>query len=134
MTLLFDASAIYNVILRFDEKCYTKFRGNFSISLVFYELGNVPWKHLARGNISQKEALDILAIVEKLPSVLTIIPLDTSDMKHIFSVAASNSITFYDASYVYYARQRGLDLVTDDERFEKAARKLVGVHASRSLP
>nr|MDO8088313.1 type II toxin-antitoxin system VapC family toxin [Candidatus Sigynarchaeum springense]MDO8117345.1 type II toxin-antitoxin system VapC family toxin [Candidatus Sigynarchaeota archaeon] len=134
MTLLFDASAIYNVILRFEEKCYAKFRGNFSISLVFYELGNVPWKHLARGSISQEDALDILAIVEKLPSVLTVLPLDANDIKDIFSIAASNSITFYDASYVYYAKKQGLDLVTDDQKVEKAARKLVGVHTSRSLP
>lgn len=134
MTLLFDASAIYSVILRFEEKCYAKFHGNFSISLVFYELGNIPWKHLARGNISQKDASDILAIVEKLPIVLSVVPLDVKDVMGIFLMATSNAITFYDASYLFYAKKQGLELVTDDERLGKKASKLVTVHTSRSLP
>ncbi|MEM1697920.1 MAG: type II toxin-antitoxin system VapC family toxin, partial [Thermofilaceae archaeon] len=51
----------------------------------------------------------------------------------IFSLAVSEGVTVYDASYIYAAETMGLVLVTDDSRLRSAAEKHVKTLTSAQL-
>lgn len=47
--------------------------------------------------------------------------------------SVKDSITFYDASYIFLAIENGLDLVTDDKKLKNVAGKYLKVYSSMEL-
>jgi predicted nucleic acid-binding protein len=133
MTVLFDASAIYNTILLHGEDCYEYFKGNCMVSLTPYELGNIAWKHVARGDLSRDDAVTILITVKKLATLVRVVPLEPEDIESILSLALTKGITFYDASYLHYAAALGFELATDDGKLAGAASPDIIVKTTNSL-
>ena len=133
MTSLFDVSAIYNIVLRTDKDSWSIFKNNYMIALTPYELGNIAWKHVVRGDLTTSEGLDIVALVKTLANVMHVIPLDMDDMPAIFSLANDKRISFYDASYLHYAKTREFLLVTDDGKLAQAAEPAITVISTDSL-
>lgn len=82
-----------------------------SHGLVFYEIGNVAWKHVKFGQIERDVAETALG---KAGGLLAEIERDLKYLE-IFRLAAESGLTFYDASYVWLARSRGLELRTRDK-------------------
>ncbi len=82
-----------------------------SHGLIFHEIGNVAWKCSKFGQISREDAE---AALLKAGGVLVEIARDM-DYSKIYRIAAETGLTFYDASYVWLARARGLKLRTRDK-------------------
>ena len=82
-----------------------------SHGLIFYEIGNVAWKCSKFGQIKQDDAE---AALGKAGGLLVEIERDL-DFLGIYRLAAETGLTFYDASYVWLARLRGLKLRTRDK-------------------
>ena len=82
-----------------------------SHGLIFYEIGNVAWKCSKFGQISREDAE---AALLKAGGLLVEIARDM-DYSNIYRIAAKTGLTFYDASYVWLARARGLKLRTRDK-------------------
>lgn len=82
-----------------------------SHGLVFYEIGNVAWKCSKFGQIDREDAETALG---KAGGLLMEIERDL-DFPGIYRLAAETGLTFYDASYVWLARSRGLKLRTRDK-------------------
>jgi len=82
-----------------------------SHGLIFYEIGNVAWKCSKFGQIKRDDAA---AALSKAGGLLMEIERDL-DYLRIYRVAAETGLTFYDASYVWLARSRGLKLRTRDK-------------------
>ncbi len=79
-----------------------------SHELVFYEIGNVAWKCSKFGSITHADAETAL---EKADGLLVEVH-GKLDYPGIYRLAAKSGLTFYDASYVWLARSRGMKLRT----------------------
>ncbi len=122
MTVLFDTSALMNLVRREKDRCLDLLEGNAILSLTPYEVGNVLWKEVRlRGTLKPDEAKYVQETLELVFGRMEVI--DPSEWERILDLAVKTGITFYDASYVMVAMERDLPLITDDERL---ARKIKG--------
>jgi len=83
-----------------------------TVGLWRYELGNVFWKKLRFGGGEERDLRRCLT--EAKSFVLETV--DDVDHGEIWEIATSVGLTFYDASYVWLARSRGLVLRTRDKQ------------------
>ncbi len=117
---LLDTSALYPLVLRLREKLI-EYLDVFSIlDLTFYEVGNVIWKEYKRGKI--RNLIAVANLFQEILNSMQKIEVD-SGVSEILKIAIKEGLTFYDASYLYVARSRGLKLVTEDSdllRFQES--------------
>ena len=126
MQLLFDASALANLVIRRGRNALAATKGNFALDLTGYEAGNALWRLCAlEKKITVEEAKAFLDAIAGFLSILTLISFAEVDPKYILSLAVSKRLTFYDASYLAAAEARRLTLVTDDEALTRAAEQFV---------
>jgi predicted nucleic acid-binding protein len=52
---------------------------------------------------------------------------DSEDFQKILEIAQNENLSFYDSSYVFYAKQKGLELITEDKNLALKAKKHVTV-------
>jgi predicted nucleic acid-binding protein len=114
-----DASAVAAIL--FDEPCAEQTAARLGAStlvapaLLEYELGNVCWKKCRR-HPEQAEAirksLRLFAALE--------VQLHDVNATEVLELAHRVDVSFYDASYLWLARQLGLPLVTLDKRLQQA--------------
>jgi predicted nucleic acid-binding protein len=77
-----------------------------------YELGNVFWKKIQFETDERKRLMVSLNDAEHL----LVETIDRVDRPAILDVACGAGLTYYDASYVWLARSRKLNLRTRDKR------------------
>ncbi len=131
MALLFDASAVVNLILKRGSKALTSARRNFALDLTGYETGNALWRLcLLERKITQDEASTFLRAASDFLSHLLEVPFDELDPSRVLDIAISKRLTFYDASYIVAAETKRLTLVTDDEELLKVASRYVSAQRS----
>ena len=126
MTLLFDASAITNLMIAQGSKVLGKTRGNFALDLTGYEIGNAIWRlFLVERRIDSSEASELLGTAIDLLGQLRQVRLEELNSSRILEIGVSKRITFYDASYVVAAETKRLTVVTDDAGLARAAKEYV---------
>ena len=134
MTLLFDASALANLIIKRGQRALEVTKGNFSLDLAGYEIGNALWRLcLLEKKISQDEAEGFLSTVSDFLGLLQLVSFAELDPKRIFNLAFSERLTFYDASYVVAAETMTMTLVTDDDRLSEVAGQFVETRSSTKV-
>ena len=113
MRLLYDASAILNIIRSLGEDAIKYIKGNFILSLTPYEIGNALWKEASLlGTISVDDALSLLKDIRKIYDLLDMIMPKNQFIT--LKVALLMKITYYDSAYIIAAAENNLTLVTDD--------------------
>ena len=125
MNFLFDASAILNAIKQHAENSIFIFKKQYTINLDFYEMGNAVWKLVYREISTEEEAFPIINTIKNLWQLFNIISLKKEDLNDILQIAIKDSLTFYDASYLYYAIKNKIILVSDDKKLRKTAESYV---------
>ncbi len=116
MKFLFDSSAIFRAI---KENKIEALAGNYTLELARYELGNIIWKdHVLQAKISEQDAKRLITTIKNTLAIMDIVEIEGYE-EEILETASQLKITFYDASYVYLAKARGLRLVTEDSRLIK---------------
>ncbi len=117
---LLDASAIYPLALKLREKLL-EYADRFAVlDLTIYEVGNAIWKEVRRGRI--RNPTIVAKLFEEIFKSLTMLKLETH-LREVLELAIAESLTFYDATYLFAARIHGLKLVTEDRdllRFPEA--------------
>jgi len=87
------------------------------------EIANVLLQAERRGRISRADVAQRLALIADLP-----ISIDQETVprawRDILSLARSEGLTTYDASYLELALRRGLPLMTKDQELADAARRI----------
>ncbi|MEM1564294.1 MAG: type II toxin-antitoxin system VapC family toxin [Candidatus Bathyarchaeia archaeon] len=122
MKYLLDSSAIFKAI---KENKIDVLVGNCTLELARYELGNILWKSFAlEGKATMVEIKSLAKIVKRVLGIMEVLQIDCSE-EEILEIANKAEITFYDASYVYYAKAKNLTLVTEDiQLLKKIANKI----------
>jgi len=124
MKYLFDSSAIFRAI---KENRVEVLIGNSTIELARYELGNIIWKDYAMlAKVSDQESKMMAATVKRTLNLMDVLAIAGSEEK-ILETAMQLRITFYYASYVYFAKLNELRLVTEDSKLSKKAASTIGV-------
>jgi predicted nucleic acid-binding protein len=93
--------------------------------LTFYEFGNAVLNLATKRSegqlLSEEQVQLLMQAFEKVSELMGIQSFDITSMSEIFKIARKEKITFYDASYLCYAKRVGCQLVTEDEKLAKAA-------------
>lgn len=131
--MLFDASALLNIIEEKGEDSIKFLRGRYITDLTFYEVGNAMWKAVHRELITANDAEVFLKSFNQLSTTMNVIPYNRKELLKILNISLKESLTFYDASYIHNALKNNLTLVTDDEKLKKTANKYVGVLGSEEV-
>lgn len=116
MRYLFDSSAIFRAI---KENRVEVLTGNFTLELARYELGNIIWKdYVLQARVSEEETKSMAKTIKKTLTIMEVQDVAGNE-EEILETAIRLRITFYDASYVYFAKTKGLQLITEDSRLIK---------------
>ncbi len=120
---LFDTSSIINILLRGRVKPLVN---GYTLDLARYEALNTVWKMVRRREgLTPGEAGELVSIlVELLSNIMRIISI-TGHEERVYQLALDEGLTVYDAAYLYMAMEKGLTLVTDDEKLLQKAEKHV---------
>jgi len=130
MNCLFDSSAIFRAIKENNIEALT---GNYTLGLARYELGNIIWKeHALQAKISEQETKLLAKTINRTLTIMDIIEIAGSE-EEILETAIKLKITFYDASYVYFAKAKELKLITEDSRLIKKITLLANVTTLDSI-
>ncbi len=113
MNLLFDASSVFELIKVKGADALRYVKGNYTISLVHYELGNVLWKY--RNKINVELVFDAIA---KLLSEMNVIHvnIDKEILNEAINEAIKHNITYYDMAYLLTSKRLNVKLVTEDKK------------------
>ncbi|MBS7648078.1 MAG: type II toxin-antitoxin system VapC family toxin [Candidatus Bathyarchaeia archaeon] len=118
MKLLFDASALLNIIRLHEHDAYEILQGNLTLSLTKYEVGNALWKEtMLLKRISIEEALEAISLLDKILKIMSVADPLSGDTA--FKLAYNLQITYYDASYILAAAEKNAKLVTDDAKLTR---------------
>jgi predicted nucleic acid-binding protein len=116
MKYLFDSSAIFKVM---KENKIELLTGNYTLELARYELGNIIWKDcVLHEKISGQEAKMMAKTIKQILNLVEVLEIEGSE-EAIVDTAIQLKITFYDASYAYFAKTKDLRLITEDTRLIK---------------
>jgi predicted nucleic acid-binding protein len=124
MKNLFDSSAIFTAI---KENKIEFLTGNFTLELARYELGNIIWKDtILQAKISEHDSKMMAKAIKRTLGLMEVLGVAGSE-EEILETAIQNKITFYDASYVYFAKAKELRLITEDLRLIKKVTQTINV-------
>jgi predicted nucleic acid-binding protein len=124
MKYLFDSLAIFRAIKENKIEILT---GNYTLELARYELGNIIWKTYAlQAKISDQESKLMTKTIKHTLTIMDLIAAAGSE-EGILETAVQFDITFYDASYVYFARAKNLQLITEDKHLIKKITNSINV-------
>jgi predicted nucleic acid-binding protein len=123
MTLVVDASAIAAVL--FAEANGDTIRAHvhgeslLAPHLIDYELANICWKRIRREPLAGSSMLTMLAGLTTLDIRRMEVPA-----VEVATLAAQTGLTAYDASYLWLAMSRDLELVTLDNQLARVNQAL----------
>jgi len=116
MKYIFDSSAIFKAI---KENKIEILVGNCTLELARYEMGNIIWKNYTLQAKATDQELKILAkIIKQTLNIMEITQINCNE-EEILETATKLKITFYDASYTYFAKMKELTLITEDSQLLK---------------
>ena len=126
MKYLFDSSAIFRAI---KENKVEVLAGNCTLELARYELGNIVWKDFVlQQRVLEEESKKMARTIKHTIGIMDILGIAGFE-EEILETATRLKITFYDASYVYCAKTKGLRLITEDSRLAKKVTPTINVSA-----
>jgi predicted nucleic acid-binding protein len=130
MSYIFDASAIFSLISR---RHVTPFFDGFTIDLARYEFGNIVWKerHLHK-KMTQEEQKELTSIGEGVLQNMDVVNI-VGKLHDIIETAGKFNITFYDAAYVFLAKEHDAILVTMDIRLKRKVDNAIHVISPSEL-
>ena len=124
MSYVFDASAIVRAVELLGSDSVDVLRGQYTIDLAYYEIGNFIWKAFRKGLISDTERF-----IELFTGVLAEMRVVRVGLrKEVARLAASLGLTYYDAAYLWLAHRLRLTLVSEDSELCRAYDRCIPVN------
>lgn len=118
MNLVYDSSALLNIVRLVGDRAIKYLKGNYILTFTPYEVGNALWKESALLNmLSIDKAVAVLQYITQIYRIMNIVsPVDVS---LVFKLASEMRITFYDSSYIVSSFELNAGLVTDDNKLRR---------------
>jgi len=111
MSYVVDSSSIFRAI---KENRVEVLAGNYTLELARYELGNILWKEHTLGRRTTAEELErLIRLVKDVLNLMRVLTIGCHE-ERILNTATELKLTFYDASYLHYAKENELTLITED--------------------
>ncbi|MEM3692597.1 MAG: type II toxin-antitoxin system VapC family toxin [Candidatus Bathyarchaeia archaeon] len=122
MNYLFEASSVFKALM---DNIVEALAGGYTLELARYGLGNILWKEYAiRQRAKMEEIRNLARLLKQVLSLMKTLTIDCHE-EGILDMAGDLRITFYDASYVYYAKKNGMSLVTEDQDLIEKAKPYI---------
>lgn len=122
-----DSSSLFSLFfIDSEDRVKTVLSESFILDLTGYEIGSV----LTKGNDGHIKGLksdivtDLTQEIEKVILRIKVIRLSPIHIPEIMTLSLSTGMTFYGASYVFYSKNLGLPLLTDDREMYVNAKKM----------
>jgi predicted nucleic acid-binding protein len=127
MKYLLDASAFILLIKKADiDSTVQCLENSLVLDLTFYEVGNAIWKESSLTKfLTPKEAEKLMTTAETVLANINRVTNEAKDFQKILKIAQTEKLSYYDSSYVYSAKEIGLQLVTEDKELRTKTRKYV---------
>ncbi len=131
---LFDASALVNLIVSRAGEALDAARGHDILDMTVYEAGNSLWKlNVVHKQLDAEGAASLLLVVEKLSKHMEVLGASELGLASVLGLAIRERMSFYDAAYLHAAKERGLELITDDAKLKKVASRFVKTRSSSEI-
>jgi len=132
---LFDASAFIFLIKKANvQTTLQQLQNLFILDLTVYEVGNTLLKEAKLTKFLTKKEISMLEKVTQiiLSRIDKIINKDVT-FQQIIDIAKTENISFYDSSYIYFAKQYNIQLVTEDKQLSSKAKKYTQTQTTMKL-
>jgi predicted nucleic acid-binding protein len=135
MKYLLDASSLMLLIKKADVTSTVEcLQDSLILNLTFYEVGNAVWKESTLLKfLTPQETKRIGTLAQTILSRIGEVANEAEDFQKILEIAQEEKLSFYDSSYVLFAKQKDLTLVTEDKKLEDKAKKHATVRSFASL-
>jgi len=132
---LLDASAFILLIKKANvQTTFQCLQNSLVLDLTVYEVGNALWKesNLAKF-LTPEESKTLEKVAQIILSRTDKILNEDVTFQKIMEIAKTENISFYDSSYIYFAKQKNIKLVTEDQTLKVKAQKYVQAHTTTAL-
>ncbi|XHH08429.1 MAG: type II toxin-antitoxin system VapC family toxin [Candidatus Bathyarchaeia archaeon] len=132
---LLDASAFILLIKKANaQTTFQHLQNSLILDLTVYEVGNALWKESTLAKYLTKEEAKTLEKVAQIILSRTdkILNQDVT-FQHIMEIAKTENLSFYDSSYIYFAKQKNIKLITEDPTLKETAQKYVQAQTTTAL-
>ncbi|MGD0645328.1 MAG: type II toxin-antitoxin system VapC family toxin [Candidatus Bathyarchaeia archaeon] len=132
---LLDTSAFMFLIKKSNAKdVIERLQDSTVLDLTYYEVGNAIWKESTLTKFLTPEDSKTL---EKVAQAILLktdrITIEAGTFQKILEIAKNEKLSFYDSSYIYFAKEKNLKLITEDKQLKAKAQKYVDVQTITTL-
>lgn len=132
---LFDASAFIFLIKKANvQTTFQHLQNLLILDLTIYEVGNTLLKenNLTKF-LTQKEITTLEKVTQIILSRTEKILNHTTVLQQIMEIAKTEKLSFYDSSYIYFAKQNNIQFITEDPNLIDKAQKYVPTQTTTTL-
>ncbi len=109
-------------------------RTSLIIDLTFYEVGNAIWKDTCLTKLLTKDESEVLRNrVQTVLAKTDRVQSDPTCFQKILDLSESENLSFYDSSYLFAAKEKGLILVTEDKELRAKSKRHIEVQTVEML-
>jgi predicted nucleic acid-binding protein len=132
---LFDASAFIFLIKKANvQTTFQHLQNLLILDLTVYEVGNALLKESSLTKfLTPKELETLERVTQIILSRTEKILNQTVFFQQILAIAKNENLSFYDSSYIYFAKQNNVQLVTEDQNLRDKAQKYVQTQTTTML-
>lgn len=132
---LFDASAFIFLIKKANvQTTFQQLQNLLILDLTVYEVGNTLLKENKLTKfLTQKDIETLERATQLVLSKAEKIINKNIILQKIIEIAKTENLSFYDSSYIYFAKQNNIQLVTEDPNLRDKAKKYVPAQTTTTL-
>jgi predicted nucleic acid-binding protein len=132
---LFDASAFIFLIKKANvQTTFQQLQNLLILDLTVYEVGNALLKENRLTKFLTPKEIETLERVTQLVLSRTEKILNQNVIiQPIMEIAKTENLSFYDSSYIYFAKQNNVQFVTEDQSLRAKAQKYVQAQTTTTL-
>jgi predicted nucleic acid-binding protein len=132
---LLDASAFIFLIKKANvQTTFQHLQNSLILDLTVYEVGNALLKESRLTKFLTPQETKTLEKVTQLILTRTekILNQDVT-FQQIMEIAKTENLSFYDSSYIYFAKQKNIKLITEDQTLKEKAQKYAQAQTTTAL-
>jgi len=132
---LLDASSLMFLLRNnHTEKAIESLLDSLVLDLTYYEVGNAIWKESVLTRfITPEESKRMERLVQEILRKTEKVIFEMESFQKILEIAKAEKLSFYDSSYIHFAKQGNLKLITEDKQLKAKALRHVDVQTVNTL-